>query len=299
MHPCRIAILPIHQQIHSARVAIKANPANATITGILTGYDALPAQHIAALTGKLWPSSGVKATVQFLDQPDAETKRKILLAANAWNKTANIQFIETNLHGDIRIARTRGQGYWSYLGQDNAHVSADQQTMNLDSFTSSTSDSEYNRVVKHEFGHYLGWPHEHTRKEIVSKIDPEEAYTYYLKYDGWNRQLVQEQVLNLTPDELLTALPIDIKSIMCYGFPAEIMKDHQPVPGGMDIDDEDYALAAKLYPKSGSNHLQAILNIDEAVFTRLEAGFIHTHGAKKALEAAKADLESKHKAIFV
>ncbi len=34
-----------------------------------------------------------------------------------------------------------------------------------------TPESEYHRVVRHETGHTLGFPHEHMRKELVEKID--------------------------------------------------------------------------------------------------------------------------------
>jgi hypothetical protein len=314
--PCRVATLPEEKRIAAARAAVEGNPANATLPGVLGGYEPLPIQHIAALTGKLWPASGVRAAVQFLDNPDAETRRKILLAANAWGQDprgGNVVFVETRGQGDVRLARTPGQGYWSYLGQDNAHVPAGRQTMNLDSFTARTPDSEYKRVVPHEFGHYLGWPHEHTRKEIVGRIDPAAADAYFLKFDGWDAQTVQQQVLTPTPDGLITALPADVRSIMCYGFPAEIMRDHVAVPGGLDIDDEDFALCAQLYPRKDAPPtpptppppppgagptLAQVLAVDEAVFARLKKGFARNRGAGPALDKARADLETKHRALF-
>lgn len=105
-----------------------------------------------------------------------------------------------------------------------------------------------NGVVVHNC---LSWPHEHTRKEIVGRIDPQAADAYFLKYDGWDAQTVQEQVLTPLADSEITALPADVKSIMAYELDASIMRDHVAVPGGLDIDDEDAQLCAKLYPKSG------------------------------------------------
>jgi hypothetical protein len=252
--PCRVAQLPPSAWIKAAREAILSNPLNAPARPpALASMAPLSPLHMAALTDKKWPASGVRLTVQFLDNPDAETRRKILAAANSWGtdpRGANVQFVETQGQGQVRVARTPRQGYYSYLGQDILHVPASECTMNLDSFTARTPDGEYNRVVKHEFGHTLSFPHEHTRKEIVGRIDPREADAYFLEYDGWDAQTVQEQVLTVTPDELITALPTDVRSIMAYGLPAAIMRDRVAVPGGTDIDDEDYALAAKVYPKS-------------------------------------------------
>jgi hypothetical protein len=244
--PCRIARVPRESLLAAARTALDCNPANrpAIVTPPPTP------EHLALLVSKYWGAKGVDLTVSFLDNPDAETRRKILAAANAWSKTANVKFTEVPSGGQVRVARTPGQGYYSYLGPDVLHIPAGECTMNLDSFTADTPDSEYDRVVKHEFGHTLGFPHEHTRKEIVGRIDPRAAEAYFLKYDGWDAQTVREQVLTVTPDAEITALPADVRSIMAYGLPAEIMRDRVAVPGGTDIDDEDYQLCAKLYPKS-------------------------------------------------
>jgi hypothetical protein len=249
--PCRIPQLPPPTLIEAAKRAVRLNPANAVARGPARAQmPELPIGHLAALTGKVWPAGGVHLRVQFLDNPDKATRDKILQHANAWSRTANVLFTEVASGGQVRITRTRGQGYWSYLGTDILSIPANQPTMNLEGFDARTTpDSEFYRVVRHEFGHTLSWPHEHTRKEIVGRIDPQAADAYFLKYDGWDAETVRQQVLTITPDEEITALPADVKSIMAYGLPAEIMKDRVAVPGGNDIDDEDYALAAKVYPK--------------------------------------------------
>jgi hypothetical protein len=37
---------------------------------------------------------------------------------------------------------------------------------------------------------------------------------------------------------------------MCYQIPGTITKDGMPILGGLDIDEQDYAFAASIYPKS-------------------------------------------------
>ena len=80
--------------------------------------------------------------------------------------------------GEVRISLT-GNGFWSYLGTDIMLVPKSNPTMNLQGFSIFTADSEYRRVVRHETGHTLGFPHEHLRKEIVKRIDPKRAYDYF------------------------------------------------------------------------------------------------------------------------
>jgi hypothetical protein len=252
--PCRVRELPPGTWVEAARRAIRLNALNAPARPpSLAAMAPLPPEHLAALTGKAWPASGVRLTVSFLDGPDRATRDKILAHANSWARTANVAFTEVPSGGQVRISRTAGQGYWSYLGTDVLGIPAGEPTMNLESFDAgSTPDSEFYRVVEHEFGHTLCWPHEHTRKEIVVRIDPGAAEAYFLRYDGWDAETVRQQVLTVTPDDLITALPADVRSVMAYGLPAEIMRDGIAVPGGTRINDEDAALAAKMYPKSGT-----------------------------------------------
>ena len=104
--------------------------------------------------------------------------------------------------------------------------------MNLEQFTMDTPDSEFHRVVRHETGHTLGFPHEHMRKELVSLIDEEKAVAYFASADGWSREETVQQVLTPLDDATLKETPhADATSIMRYEIPGEITKNGQPIPG--------------------------------------------------------------------
>lgn len=206
--------------------------------------------HLAVMVSKYWGPAGVRLTVGFMDNPDAETRRRILLHANAWGKFCNVKFTETATATDaqVRIARA-ADGYWSYLGTDILGIPRNQPTMNLQGFTASTPDREYTRVVPHEFGHTLGFPHEHMRREIVARIDPEKAIAYFKQTQGWNANTVRQQVLTPLEENSIRGTPLaDTVSIMCYQLPGSIMRDGQPVLGGSDIDAMDATFVATLYP---------------------------------------------------
>ncbi len=259
--PCRIMKLPPHQQIEAAKAAVAENPMNAPPPGVELipapkedeDGEAPRAQRLAMITAKWWRAGGVNLTVSFLDSSPASVRSKILAHANAWGQSANIQFRETGGQGQVRIARVSGDGYWSYLGTDILQIPANRPTMNLDSFSDSTPDSEYMRVVRHEFGHTCGFAHEHMRRQIVSRIDPQKAIAYFAMMDGWDAQTVRDQVLTPLEDSTLTATPdADVYSIMTYQLPGSITVDGQPIPGGLDIDATDFALAARLYPRAGA-----------------------------------------------
>ena len=255
---CTPRSLPSDLWISAAQRAVQINPANHPPPGRIprsAGGMAPDLRRIAVETGKRWRTTGVRLTVSFLDNPPADLRARILSHMNAWAKSANVEFTESNTDPQVRIARLDSPpdkaGYWSYVGTDILSIPADKPTMNLESFTMNESESEFCRVVRHETGHTLGFPHEHMRREFVNKIDPEKAIAFYGKTQGWNPDEVYQQVL--TPIEevsILGTLHADQNSIMCYQIPGTITKDGMPIIGGVDIDEQDYAFASSIYPKS-------------------------------------------------
>ncbi len=244
---CTLKQLPEDQHIEAAKTAISVNPANKPM--VTVGDEVLTPKRLAALTSKLWPASGITLGVYFMDTSDPSLKSRILSHANAWGEWANVKFLEASAAlGQVRLARTPGQGYYSYLGVDILHVPANEQTLNLDSFSMNTPESEYNRVVKHEFGHTLALVHEHLRQSVIDLLDPAKTIADFEATQGWSRQEVIDQVLTPVPESQLTANAPDIHSIMCYMISSRDTKNGVAIPGGTDIDDFDKQLIAKLYP---------------------------------------------------
>jgi hypothetical protein len=163
-----------------------------------------------------------------------------------------VQFTEAKTDPQVRIARTPGDGYWSYLGTDVLSIDPSEPTMNLDSFSMETEESEYKRVVRHETGHTMGFPHEHMRRELVDKIDRDKAIKFFQDTQGWPEDEVIQQVLTpIEESSLRGTAHADPNSIMCYQIPGSITKDGKPILGGTDIDSLDYSFAGQIYPKNG------------------------------------------------
>jgi hypothetical protein len=154
-------------------------------------------------------------------------------------------------NAEIRVSRGGG-GYWAYLGTDNLSIPRQYQNVNLEGFTLRTADSEYNRVVTHEFGHVLGFPHEHMRAAIIAKLNREATINYFMQTQGWSRHEVIAQVLTAIPENQLlpTSSVEDETSVMTYQLPGSITNDGQPIRGGSGINETDYKVAAKTYPVS-------------------------------------------------
>lgn len=254
---CRPKSLPLDKLVAAERRAVEVNPENALERRVVArtpvGRRGGP-RRIAVVIARKWPVTGVRLSVSFLDNPSVALRSRILSHMNAWGSQANVRFTETKGVGEVRIARldspAKMRGYWSYVGTEILDAPEDEPTLNLEGFTMRVSESEFRRLVRHEAGHTLGFDHEHMRSDLVKRIDRKKAIAYFDENDGWTPKEVEEQVLTpLAKKSIMGTKESDPLSIMCYHLPGSIMKDGKPIPGGEDINPNDFAFAKTLYPK--------------------------------------------------
>jgi hypothetical protein len=125
--------------------------------------------------------------------------------------------------------------------------------MNLEGFTMNVSEAEFRRVVRHEAGHTLGFPHEHMRRQLVKLIDPRKAIAHFGDTQGWSPEEVRQQVLTPIEDGSLLGTPAaDPDSIMCYQIDASLTRNGKPIPGGKGINGSDFRFISTIYPKTGA-----------------------------------------------
>ncbi len=243
--------------------AVECYPGNAPSDMLLASFapgagaggEELLQAKITLLTGKWWGPK-VDLSVGFMDIGASQTtlRNKSLAHMSMWDRWGDIRFRETAdwRSADVRLATTPGDGHYAYLGTDMRLIPAGQKNLNLDSFSLSTPDSEYLRVVCHEAGHVLGCPHEQSRPEVLARLDRQKTYDFYRTRYGWSRATVDAQIFTpLDPNSIWATAP-DETSIMCYQFPGQCTKNGQPIPGGMTINDLDGSLIAEKYPKDAA-----------------------------------------------
>jgi hypothetical protein len=249
--PCRVARLPGRELMAAAQTAVEENPVNRPNVMVASaGADFIEPARLAALTGKFWGPKPRTFGVSFVENTTAAMRDRILFYANKWSLYGNKVFAWSQSGGEIRLSRGRG-GFWSFLGTDNLHVAAREQTMNLEGFTLKTPAAECDRVITHEFGHFLGFPHEHLRQGVIRRIDSAKAIVYFRRTQGWDEETTRSNVLSAVSESaLIVTGPPDENSVMGYWLPGEIMVDGKPFPGGNGISELDKQFVATIYPKA-------------------------------------------------
>lgn len=266
-HPCAVKQLEGKKAEAAAERAIAENPTNKPTFGVPATLIAMTgilepqkldvrkppeAGALTALVSRYFGKGGVSLTVSFMERTARDLAGRIVEHMNAWKQYGNINFTLVDTDGDVRISRKRG-GYWSYLGTDIYQIPKNQPTMNLEGFSMQTPESEFRRVVRHETGHTLGFPHEHMREEIIKRLDPNKTIAYFMRTQGWSQQDVVAQVLTPLEKSQLLFVPgfeqPEDASIMTYSLPAAITVDGRPIVGGKDITTMDGAYVGAIYPK--------------------------------------------------
>jgi hypothetical protein len=230
------------------------NPINKPIISDPSLAEVISPQFVAVLTTKWWKSDKTTFTFSFMEKVNKETADKIQSLANRWKSSpCNLDFKWTNdvNAADFRLAFA-DDGYWSYIGVDCRSIARNKPTMNLQGMgTPNFSEKEGLRVIPHEFGHAIGMPHEHTRKAIIDRLDPQKTIRVFRRDQGWNESTVRAQILTpISESALHGATEPDDKSIMCYWFTGECTKDGKPIVGGSDLSPLDKEFASKIWPST-------------------------------------------------
>ena len=151
-------------------------------------------------------------------------------------------------------------GYWSLVGQDS-YLAAHQaeQSMNFGQFlVRPPREPEFSRVVLHEFGHALGFEHEHQSawSKCEDEFDWEAIYPMLAGPPNyWSKETVDFNMRRLSADNLVLSR-FDKLSIMLYTFDKKFYKKNIQLEcyseGNNSISDGDFALLASVYPTESS-----------------------------------------------
>lgn len=194
----------------------------------------------------LWRKKSL--TVHFL-QGDPVVEQKVEKVVKKWTQYSGVEFTFGDFPqtADIRIAFDPSSGSWSYIGLCQSNLKPTEATMNFGWLTPDTDDSEYQRVVLHEFGHALGLLHEHQHPEADIPWNRPAVYEYYKQTQGWDEAKVNQSVFDKYSEAETNHTEYDPQSIMEYPIPKELTLNGFEIGWNYDLSEHDKEFIKQLY----------------------------------------------------
>ena len=254
VHMCCDRILTGTEKVRAAHLAVQENIKNAPPPPVATrrrfGASSMGAPLKMALqTGKKW-ADGKTLGVYFMDG-SATQKARIMAHATKWTKFSNIKFDFTasKAAAHIRISFVADDGSWSYIGTDSLGIARSKPTMNYGWLRDDTDETEYERVVVHEFGHALGAIHEHQNPRGGIQWNLPAVYAYFAgPPNNWSKEETDVNVVDKYSVDQLNASKYDPNSIMLYQFDGALIKGGKPTKFNTRMSTGDKRFIRKEYP---------------------------------------------------
>lgn len=190
-------------------------------------------------------------TVSFLDG-DTALQKRVRDMAQRWTSPGmanlSLDFLNHN-NTDIRIS-FKNKGSWSLLGKFcRNRTDTSLPTMNYGWLKPDSNEEALRRVVLHEFGHALGFIHEHqnplnsiqwNRDAVIADLQGPP--------NNWTLQDIEINMFNQPSPSAVFATPVDKLSIMMYPIPSSWTQDGSSVALNTDLSQKDRDLAKQVYP---------------------------------------------------
>lgn len=262
---CAVPTAGIHFETEKAVAATLPPKASYTRTTILADgtVQGISQGPLSGVPDKMW-NPGQVLRVR-MSGGTALVRSKVRQFATEWTKIANINFsfVDDSQPAEIRIDFGADGFSWSVVGRDALGVPFDFATMHYGWFDDTTSDTEFSRVVLHEFGHALGLIHEHQSPVAGIQWDKNKVYAFFASMTPpWDSSMVDTQVFQKYSVTSTNFSAFDPTSIMEYSFPSSLTLNGIGVPGNTTLSPVDRQFIAKWYPFPSSDSGQLRTNDD-------------------------------------
>ncbi|KAJ7575765.1 hypothetical protein C8J56DRAFT_1063008 [Mycena floridula] len=203
-------------------------------------------------------NAGEKITIKFLngEYEPSGFREKVKKYAAEWivpGLTANLKF-DWVQDGDaeVRIAYdNKSRKNWSCLGTQCYEVKDQSEPTVKFYWPPGETEKDHARHVRHEFGHVLGFVHEHQHPQASIPWDLNALYAYYSQGDR-DKAWVNANVAGVYNVEDVDFLSYDKTSVMHYEIKEEWVTDksYKVDPPSLVLSRKDKELAYKSYPPS-------------------------------------------------
>ena len=227
---------------------------------------------------KLW-ENGRSIRCRFLDG-DPAIRDKVQAITKEWEAHANLklEFVASGA-ADIRISFKEKGFSWSTVGTDALTVPGNEATMNYGWLEPDTDLREYQRVVRHEFGHALGMGHEHQNPAALGQIpwDKPKVYAYYAQ-QGWSPADVDSNIFDVYSEDSTNHSAYDPTSIMQYAVPDALTVGSFAIGWNTDFSAVDREYMKRQYPRNAPSNVALAVGGPRVAASLAVAGEVDTYG---------------------
>ncbi len=207
-------------------------------------------QSLATYTDKMWEPGETIAVSFDIIGGSLYLIDLVKQFAKEWEMYSNIkiEFVPNLTDGKIRVGFKEGAGSYSMIGRDALLAPVSQNTMNFGWLT-TVNDNFARQVILHEFGHALGFLHEHQTLGTAIPWDNEKVYAFYAEPpNSWSREKVDQNIFSKYSYTSTNYSSFDQQSIMLYPVPKELTTTGDSIPWNMQLSATDKQYAALFYP---------------------------------------------------
>jgi hypothetical protein len=177
----------------------------------------------------LWPR---KSTVsyRFMQSNFPAGVAAIRAAVSSWQPLCGLTFNEVSSgNADIRITFSPGNGHYSLIGTDSRTNSPRRtqfnESLNIDPNGVGTGTEFLNGVALHEFGHAIGFMHEHQHPDDRIVWNQQAVFDYFSRPPNrWDSTTIQQNIFAVLSDPATYVFTNhrDPLSIMHYWYPPNL-----------------------------------------------------------------------------
>ena len=208
-------------------------------------------QPLTGVTNFMW-SPGDTITVGFYaNETTPLVIGKAGIYIKAWEAIANVkfQFVSDVTTAKIKVGFILNNSSWSWIGRDVLDNPTGERTVNFGWFTNKTSEAEFRRVILHEFGHVLGFIHEHQAPSAGIPWDKEKVYAFFGgPPNSWDSAKINHNIFETYSTTETNSSTYDRLSIMHYFFPPELVTDGSVFTNNTNFSATDMQFAKLVYP---------------------------------------------------
>lgn len=208
-------------------------------------------QPLAGETNKMWDPGQIITVFLSTANGSELMRQKVRQYAPLWEAYANIrfQFVTEKRNATIKVGFVNDNKFWSVVGKDALFNPFGDNTMNFGAFNSSTTEEEFRRVILHEFGHALGFIHEHQSPAAGIPWDKEKVYAFYAEEPmKWTRGEVDFNLFQKYSRTTTNFSAYDQQSIMHYPIDAGLTTDGSSTSWNNNLSATDKSFATAMYP---------------------------------------------------